>query len=62
MKLSLKYYGIFILLGVISNVIIFYFLSTQLKEFVFHKTVEKYSSTKIEKVNSSVPRQSPTPF
>jgi len=49
MKISLKSYGTFILLGVIANIIIFYFFSKQLEEYVYYKTVDKYNAVKVEK-------------
>jgi hypothetical protein len=42
MKISLKSYGAFILLGVVANIFIFYFFSKQLEEYVYHKVADKY--------------------
>ncbi len=52
MKLSVKTYGTFILLGVIANVFIFYFFSKQLEEYVYNKVVDKY---KVVNVNNNPP-------
>jgi len=51
MKVSLKTYGIFILFGIIVNIIIFCYFSKQLEEYVYYKTLEKYGVTNPEFMN-----------
>ncbi len=58
-KISAKGYGTFILLGIVANVLIFYFFSRQLEDFIYYKTTQKYS---VEKSLSNELVQSQKPF
>lgn len=59
MKISLKSYGAFILLGVVANVFIFYFFSKQLEEYTYHKVVEKYTNVILVGSSSNEQVQNP---